>query len=562
MAIELSDDKLNRLIQEIEKVRRRKVVDFKNPDDIHYLDPFDNLSKIKASNNHLVLGRRGCGKTTLLLTTMKDNNLDFILPLDCQVYREWSSEKTIIEILSTFIDKLKIKTLDSESYKRAKNEYEKENKGIVNWFKRKFYKQEVTYTYDKYLWLLSSLKNLHFFINKLKELPDDPVQINIKQTKKEYSSLNINSAIELKAISKFKASGKVPSHFVQLEGDIELLAGYTKDSHKKKQNEEESTQDLLFKQMIKKSEKLDDLILSISDSFSLFSELNNCKTVLFLDDFYLIDLNKQPRVIQYLHDIYKNASHSSFCFKMCSIPNRTRINKEGKADFSLKDDFSPIRLDKELYDFANLKDYLLKITANLNPKLELNGNDILSLFSNEDVLNYTTVATGGVPRDFLVILSELIKIARLDSSNSIKKEHLYSAISDLKQDKEQNIEIESDISPEKLREALDIIDSEIIRDLKTNVILYPSQLAKEHNALLKNLVNLRYLHIINENTTSEKVKKETFVSYLVDMSFYATGKRLKQGFDFRQFWQQDSSQRHINLRNAPIWYFKNEIIEK
>ncbi|MBR9919161.1 hypothetical protein GYB29_16175 [bacterium] len=492
---------------------------------------------------------------------MKANNLDFILPLDCQVYREWSTEKTIIEILSTFIDKLKIHILNSESYKRAKNEYEKENKGIVNWIKRTFKKQEEPYAYDKFLWLLSSLKNLHFFLSKLKELPDEPVKINIKQTKKEYSSLNINSAIELKAISKFKASGKVPSHFVKLEGDIEMLAGYTKETQNKKQNEEESTQDLSFERVIKKSEKLDDLILSLSDSFSMFSELNNCKTVLFLDDFYLIDLIKQPRIIQYLHDIYKNSSHSAFCFKMCSIPNRTRINKEGKADFSLKDDFSPIRLDKELYDFANLKDYLLKITANLNPKLELNGNDILGLFSNEDVLNYTTVATGGVPRDFLVILSELIKIARLDSSTSIKKEHLYSAISDLKQDKEQNIEIESDISPEKLREALEIIDNEIIRDLKTNVILYPLLLAKEHNALLKNLVNLRYLHIINENTTSEKVKKETFVSYLVDMSFYATGKRLKQGFDFRQFWQQDSSQRHIYLRNAPIWNFKNEIIE-
>ena len=66
MAIELSDDKLSNLIQEIEKVRRRKVIDYKNPDDIQYLDPYENLGKIKVSNNHLVLGRRGCGKTTLL----------------------------------------------------------------------------------------------------------------------------------------------------------------------------------------------------------------------------------------------------------------------------------------------------------------------------------------------------------------------------------------------------------------------------------------------------------------------------------------------------------------
>ena len=562
MSIELLDKKLTSLIQEIEKVRRRKVVDFNNPDEIHYLDPYDNLGKIKIANNHLILGRRGCGKTTLLLTTIKENNSDFILPLDCQVYRDWDSEKIIIEILLTFIDKLKIFILNSETFKDAERKYKKENNGFINWVKNKVKKNEKLYDYEKFLWLISNLKSLHFYFNKLKELPNEPIEIDIKQNKKEFSSLNINSANELKAISKFKASGKIPIHFSKLEGDIELLAGYTRNSKKESQSKEESTQNLNFKQIINKSVKLDDLILSISDVFSQFTELTQNKTVLFLDDFYLINLTKQPRIIQYLHDIYKNARLNSFCFKLCSIPNRTRINKDKRADFSLKDDFSPIRLDKELYDFANLKDYLLKITSNLNPSLKLSSNDILSLFSNEDVLNYTTVATGGVPRDFLVILSELIKIAKADNSKSIKKEHLYSAISDLKQDKEQNIEIESDISPEKLRQALEIIENEIIKGLKTNVILYPSQLSKEHNSLLKNLINLRYLHIINENTSSEKVKKESYVSYLIDMTFYATGKRLKPGFDFRQFWYQDSSQRHKYLRNAPIWSFKNEIIEK
>jgi hypothetical protein len=562
MSIELSDSKLTSLIQEIEKVRRRKVVDFKNPDEIQYLDPYDNLGKIKIANNHLILGRRGCGKTTLLLTTIKENNTDFILPLDCQVYREWDSEKIIIEILQSFIEKLKLFILNTSVFKNAENKYKKENDGLINWVKNKLKKNEDIYDYEKFLWLISNLKSLHFYLDKLKELPNESIEIDIKQNKKEFSSLNITSETELKAITKFKASGKVPIHFANLEGDIELLAGYTKNSSKKTQSEEENTQNLTFKQTINKSEKLDDLILSISDSFSQFTELTQNKTVLLLDDFYLVELSKQPRIIQYFHDIYKNARLNSFCFKLCSIPNRTRINKDGRADFSLKDDFSPIRLDKELYDFVNLKDYLLKITSNLNPSLKLSSNDILSLFSNEDVLNYTTVATGGVPRDFLVILSELIKIAKSENSKTIKKEHLYSAISDLKQDKEQNIEIESDISPEKLRQALEIIENEIIKGLKTNVILYPSQLSKEHNSLLKNLVNLRYLHIINENTSSEKVKKESFVSYLIDMTFYATGKRLKPGFDFRQFWYQDSSQRHKYLRNAPIWNFKNEIIEK
>jgi predicted AAA+ superfamily ATPase len=120
MSLELSDAKLTLLIQEIEKVRRRKVVDFKNPDEIQYLDPYDNLGKIKIANNHLILGRRGCGKTTLLLTTIKENNTDFILPLDCQVYREWDSEKIIIEILLSFIDKLKLFILNASAFEDAK----------------------------------------------------------------------------------------------------------------------------------------------------------------------------------------------------------------------------------------------------------------------------------------------------------------------------------------------------------------------------------------------------------------------------------------------------------
>ena len=71
------DDKLIKLIEEIEKVRRRKVVNYENDDNIQYLDPFNNLGKIKIPNNHLILGRRGSGKTTLLLSTIKEDSNNF-----------------------------------------------------------------------------------------------------------------------------------------------------------------------------------------------------------------------------------------------------------------------------------------------------------------------------------------------------------------------------------------------------------------------------------------------------------------------------------------------------
>lgn len=313
-----------------------------------------------------------------------------------------------------------------------------------------------------------------------------------------------------------------------------------------------------YEKTISKQEKVDELIFLFAEIASEFNRLSDKRVVIYLDDFYLVNWDYQPDVIQFFHDIYKNSKNDSFCSKICSLPNRTKLNKDGKVDFSIKDDFSPIRLDKELYDFQNLVEFLLRITSNLQPNLGLSLTDIRSLFSNEEVLSYTVVATGGVPRDFLVILSEIIKIGKSESAVSIKKEHLYSAISDLRQDKEQNIEIECDIAPEKLRQAIEIIQTQVVDGLKTNVILYPTKLVKEHELILKNLINLRYLHVINENMSSERVKKESFTSYLIDMTFYATGKRLKQNFEFRPFWIQDSGHRHIYLRNAPIWNFEDE----
>lgn len=558
--MELIDEKLNDLITEIEKVRRRKIVNFSDNDNIQYLDPFDNLGKIKIPNNHLVLGRRGSGKTTLLLCTIKEDKNNLIFPVDCQVYRGTASDKIILDALLRILNHILEELPKIENYQKAKSLFEKTNNGLINWAKNLFKSKKEISLFEEFLTFSLSLKKLIHCLGSYQELPEEEIEIFIKEGTKQNKKTNFSTNSELKAISKLKSAGKFKGIYASVEADLEVAASITNHIQNIISNENIKESNIAYKKTISKSQKLNELRITVADFFSEFAQLTGQKVILYLDDFYLIDLNKQPRVVQYLHDIYKNSQHNAFCFKLCSIPNRTRLNEEGKVDFSFKDDFSPIRLDKELYDFINLKDFLLRVTSNLNPDLHISSNDISSLFNNEDVLNYTTVATGGVPRDFLVTLSELIKIARTDQSSSIKKEHLYSAVADLKLDKEQNIEVESDISPEILRNALVVIEEQIIRDLNTNVVLYPTKLVKEHEHVLKNLVNLRYFHIISENVTSENVKKETFTAYLIDMTFYAKGKKLKPGFKFRPFWEQDDKHRLTHLRSAPVWNFDLEEI--
>ena len=78
----------------------------------------------------------------------------------------------------------------------------------------------------------------------------------------------------------------------------------------------------------------------------------------------------------------------------------------------------------------------------------------------------------------------------------------------------------------------------------------------EKLALMRNLVNSRYLHIIKENTSSENRKKEMFTAYLVDMSFYISGKQKKRNFNDRPFWERDEKSRLKHIESAPIFKFK------
>lgn len=553
--MDISSAKLNDLIAEIEKVRRRKIANALSGDNIQYFDPLDNLNKIKTPNNHLILGRRGSGKTTLLLSTIKSGSNDFIFPIDCQIYRKDNRVDIALKLMESLLESL-INQYDTfEDFKNQKKDYYHFRRTKNLYAFCKFWQKQVIHKYEEYVLCRTAMKELLYCIKELQNFPNEPIKINTNFNVKSSIQTQVYNQEEIKLKTELLAKGNVKNLYSSLEGSVNVIANITNQISNKQTHEQTTEEKAMYEKVVSKQEKTDELKKPLAQLFFEFSKLSGKRIVYYLDDFYLIPLINQPYIIQYLHDIYKNAQQDAFSFKICSIPNRTRLNEEGSVDFSIKDDFSPIKLDKELYDFSNLKEFLLLITSNLRPDLEISSADINSLFNNTDVLDYTVVATGGVPRDFLVILADLIRIARAKHSDTIKKQHLYSAVADMKEDKENNIEVESDMDPSILRKALVVIEEEIVQKMKTNVILYPAADAKKHEELLKNLVNLRYLHVINESTSSEKIKNENFISYLIDMTFYATSTRLKQGFEFRPFWEKDTDHRHTHLRNAPIWKF-------
>lgn len=548
------------LTGDIEKYRRRKIMDDLD-DNIVYIDPLGYKSKIKVANNNIIVGRRGSGKTTIMLAAYKDRIDCTIIKFDCQHIRNYDENKIIIKLVSKVLSEV------SNGAQIRKNELSSKVKEIKKGFwekpkaelhlKEEQEEQEELKEVDNICELIADMYNL--LVVDVYDLPEEitykraTIQID-KHTKSKESKSSIRKQSGLGGSLGVNAS----YHNIGLK--INAMNNILKESVQSQNDkgEQNTKSELSYEEVIKKSKSqiLDELIEPIAELLSMYRKIVKNEVSLYLDDFYQINMDKHVRIIQYLHNIYKQSKNSAFCFKLCTLPNRIKINKENDIILSIKDDFSEILLDKDLINIEGLKKYLIQILCALRKDLEIQPQDIENLFSNEESILYLVIASGGTPRDFLLMFRDMVDIVKAENSNRrIGKADIYSVVRAMREDKDENIEYDVNITPEMIQDALIKINNDIIVGKNTNVFLFPNSKKDEYELLLRNLVNARYLHLIKEKVSSENRKKEYFSAYLIDMSFYISGKQIKRGFKFRPFWEKDNESRYNEIASAPIFSF-------
>lgn len=530
--MDINSDEISSLLEVIENVRRRKIVD-KDYTDIIYIDPLNYVSKLKAQNNHIISGRRGCGKTTIMLASMSNRENYRPITIECQNHRRDTQDTIIINFLIKileFIQEDLFNTINKSGIKEKFNGSVKE----LNVFNEM---------------VGNAVENLV----ELKRKPDS-IEYKIKSSEKfsEVNEVNKNRKVNLDSTIDMGFKFQKINNKINMLGNI--VVSNVRSSGKRDEKSVETEEEHIH--TIIKEKLLDELIETIAYILNEHKRLTKKEVGLYLDDFYQIPLEKQTRIIQYFHDIYKNCENRSFCFKICTLPKRLKINYDGENILSLKDDFSTINLDRNLSDIDSTKDYLLQILSSLNRNLNIKPRDIEQLFSNKEALINLIIGSGGIPRDFIIMFADVISSVRANNEINITKSTIYSVVTAMRNDKDENIEFDADITIQMVEAAIQEIENEIINNKNTNVFLFSHNQTDEKLALMRNLVNSRYLHIIKENTSSENRKKEMFTAYLVDMSFYINGKQKKRNFNDRPFWERDEKSRLKHIESAPIFKFK------
>lgn len=564
------------LIKECDNIRRREASDIEDDDfdkkSIPYIDTNNYVDKVNSDNNTLIFGRRGCGKTSLLIKVAQENSKNeehkIIIVKDMQSMKKMDKDIIVIKLLQKIISEME-KYLNSEIAPSIKEAYKRDYKGIKGIWKKLIKKQNEDFR-KKY----NELRELAYLVEKMKTNLSSiaGLEKNIKykiitnhEEKKERNH-SFTCKFDGKILTKENLDFDMLKGIGKLENDFELgieLSNIIKNDASIVDTKTVNREDEIIKHRYDVLEAQKDNIVAL---FKCFYSISKKKIVLMLDDFYQIKNDNQPFIIQFLHDISKECTNKGFKFKVFVIPGRLALNEEG-VDMSYKDDFSPVTIDTDISNIEFLRGHLSNMLSEISKSIDKNNylsqQDILDLFvrhNNEEVFTYMILASGAIPRDFIVLFKEVIIEARKNDQDCVKKENVYDVVKKTRDDKDNNVENDASLSSETIDLLRRSLENDFAGQYKTNVFLYPLSKAndKVQEIILRNLENLRYIYLIKDNLTSEKTKEQC-KAYMIDMSFCIVGSRKKKYFEIRKYWEK--TEKSSVLRQSVIWSFPSEVVE-
>lgn len=479
------------------------------------------LSRAKSNQHHIIFGRRGSGKSSLLRKTAADLTIDRrpIAFVDMETFKGHSYPDVLISVLIKSLHEFKKWLEDAATAPASKKSYWSRLFGTVP--KRPPFNKANSATLKNTL--DSIIKDLE---NQLR-VPESTAK-QIKQTRLDEQTagveLNANAGV-LGADIKSKASRGVKS-----VGTTEEQSTYV--SHK--------------------VEYLHQNILKFQSFFQQLSGLSDGPSFLILDDLYHIRKADQAKVIDYFHRIAKG---NNMWLKVGTIKHRSEWYQHTDPPMGMKlgDDAKEINLDISLEKFETLREFLKKILGNLmaeTPPLTI--KDLI----NPTAIDRLTIASGGVTRDFIGIFSNSISQARNRGQKhhrgpKIGAEDVNLATGDYDPIKREEFKLDTDAGREILETAFQDIVTFCTETSKCNVFLVSQKLSGPVRDSIDQLIDLRLIHPVKSRVTLKKgASGEIFEAYMLDLSQYTAARKVHEF----QIVDLSASDKDETIRKASLIY--------
>lgn len=260
-----------------------------------------------------------------------------------------------------------------------------------------------------------------------------------------------------------------------------------------------------------------------------FLDIEGRPLYVFLDDFYYVSRDQQPWILDLLHGCVRD---SEAWLKVASIRHLTRWwQSSPPMGLQTIHDADLIDLDVTLQDPARAKAFLESVLMQYASKTSI--STLTGVFSG-DALDRLVLASGAVPRDYLVLAASSISKAQgRANAKQVGVQDVNQAAGDAAGAKAQ--ELEDDMASnvgtaEATLRTLNKVRHFCLEEMSYTYFLV-SYRDKERNpaaySLLTDLMDVRLIHLIDAGVSDAHSAGSRSEAFLLDLSQYS-GSRLKQ----------------------------------
>jgi hypothetical protein len=512
--------KLARIVEESTRSTREGVKFFIEP-------ASGTLARAKNKRHHIIFGRRGSGKSSLLAKVTEDLTISRtpIAYVDLEEFKGHSYPDVLLSVLIKALGEFK-RWLETAAV----------NPGTKTSFWLRFFgakPQRGAFNRAKTAKLSEEFGMLIEELNKVLFSSDEAkIQSTVKHETAEELHTAINSGIS------------VPS---PLSLKLEATAGAISKEGAAAETRAEYTS--------RKIELLHRNIMRYKTLFAQLTELADGPTFLLLDDLYHIRLNDQAQVLDYFHRIAKG---SNLWIKAGTIRHRSKWYVFGNPPYGMKlgDDAEEIDLDVTLEKYELTKRFLIRILENFARESGVQLDDFLT----DGARDRLVLASGGVARDFLTILRRALDFARervargeMARGERIGAEDVNRAAGENDKFKREDFSRDAGAQEQgRLMTTFEEASQFCLDKAKANCFLVDKDLSIPEVANIAELVDLKFLHHVKSRVTVRDRQHRLYDAYMLDLSQYA-GERARQNFEIVEFWGRDADD---SLRRTRFIYLE------
>jgi hypothetical protein len=426
------------------------------------------LAKAIGRQHHVVFGRRGSGKTSLLRKSQTDliARGHPVAYVDLDVYDSQTFPNLIASVL------------------------------------RDAFEQFRTLAQRRGLWHGESvIQRLTDEIAKLEAViasPDEAKALQSAMTKRQNKKKG-QASLKMDLSSFFKVGAK----------------GEKKDANEDKKEVE-------LKYATDKLELIHNHVGFYRQTIKLVAETFGKDVFLILDELYHIPQASQPLLLHYFHSVCRN---NSAWLKVGTVKYRSRLmtrTSQGTRGIELRQDAQPINLDESFETFSQTQKFLMHILQAFATEVGL-GN--ISDLASETAIKRLIQASGGVARDFMVLFVDAIGIARerlskkSASRGRVSADDVWDAAASFNRARRSEFASDARLErPERLIHAIDSIKGFCFAN-ELNCILVPDQVSGTTRQLIDEIWDCKLLHTVKSGLW---IKSQQHTAYMLDVSEQAS----------------------------------------